>query len=103
MLNQVVIVGRIIETPTSKLKDEKKVCEITLAVPRSYKDENEKYKTDSIPCVLWQGIAENVVKYCAKGDLVGVKGRVQNEDCSIKILAEKVTFLSTSKKDEENE
>ena len=55
----------------------KKVSNLTLAVPRSYKNSEGEYETDFIPCVLWQGIAENVVNYCKKGDLVGVKGRVQ--------------------------
>lgn len=105
MLNQVTIVGRLVEKPTLiDLKlNQKKVCNITLAVPRNFKNEIGEYKTDFIPCVLWENIAENVVEYCEKGDLVGIHGRVQNEFNSIKIHAEKVTFLSTKKKDDENE
>lgn len=89
MLNQIVLVGRIYE-----LKGE----EIVLSIPRTFKNENGEYDTDFISCVLWKGIAENTTEYCKKGDLVGVKGcvrRLENED--LKIIAEKVTFLSATK------
>ena len=111
MLNQTVIVGRIVREPELKeTENGKKVTNITLAVPRSYKNVNGEYETDFIPCVLWQGIAENVVNYCQKGDLVGVKGRVQareytTEDANdsvMELVAEKVTFLSTKKEKKED-
>ena len=40
MLNQTVIVGRLARNPeVTKLEDGKRVSNITLAVPRSYKNE----------------------------------------------------------------
>ena len=111
MLNQTVIVGRIVREPELKeTENGKKVTNITLAVPRSYKNVNGEYETDFIPCVLWQGIAENVVNYCQKGDLVGVKGRVQAREYTtedthhsvMELVAEKVTFLSTKKEKKED-
>lgn len=105
MLNQTVIVGRLVREPELRETDTgKKITNITLAVPRSYKNINGEYDTDFISCVLWQGIAENTVNYIKKGDLLGVKGRVQSrmieeEDSSkrnvMEIVAEKVTFLSS--------
>ena len=100
MLNQIVLVGRLTSDPEIKEVEERKACVITLAVPRSYKNENGEYDTDFIPCRLWGGIAENTVEYCKKGDLVGVKGRVQSTDNGIEIIAEKLTFLSSKKVDE---
>lgn len=99
MLNQVVIVGRLVEKPIlEENENEKKVCNITLAVPRSYKNAEGIYDTDFIKCTLWNVIAENTTEYCDKGDLVGVKGRLQclsgNE---LQLIAEKVSFLSSSK------
>ena len=53
-------------------------------------------------------IAENTSEYCKKGDIIGVKGRLQSssfdkEDGSkefrIEPIAEKVTFLSSRSKD----
>lgn len=106
MLNQVVLVGRLVQDPEIKeLENEVKTSYITLAVPRSYKNSDGIYETDFIPCVLYKGIAENTKEYCKKGDLIGIKGRTQTkqeEDKTIiEIVAEKVTFLSSRKESEE--
>lgn len=113
MLNQAVIVGRIIKEPElKKTENGTKVSNITLAVPRSFKNSLGQYDTDYISCVLWKGVAESTVEYCKKGDLVGVKGRIQTrlaemEDETTKqyveVVAEKVTFLSSGKKNKETE
>ena len=51
MLNQTVIVGRLVSKPeTKELEEGKKVANLTLAVPRSYKNENGEYDTDFIDC-----------------------------------------------------
>lgn len=107
MLNQTVIVGRLVRDPELiETETGKKVTNITLAVPRSYKNINGEYDTDFISCVLWQGIAENTTEYCKKGDLVGIKGRIQSRSIEqeddypkkiMEVIAEKVTFLSSKK------
>ena len=107
MLNQTVIVGRLVSKPeTKELEEGKKVANLTLAVPRSYKNENGEYDTDFVDVVLWNGIAENTAEYCHKGDIIGVKGRIQTSNYetedgekrkSTQIVAEKITFLSSSK------
>ena len=97
MLNQTVLVGRLVNEPVI---EEEKYCTITLAVPRSYKNENGEYDTDFIPITLWNGIAQNTSEYCKKGDLIGIKGRIQAKKNDIEIVAEKVTFLSSKKVDE---
>ena len=110
MLNQVILVGRLVRDPELQLTDSgKKRSSITLAVARSYKNQNGEYDTDFLDCTLWTGIAENTHEYCKSGDVIGVKGRLQtwmleNEDGTkskrMEIIAEKVTFLSSSKNDE---
>ena len=100
MLNQTVLVGRLThDLELNELEEGRKVCEITLAVPRSYKNEDGGYDTDFIPCTLFGGVAENTVKYCKKGELIGVKGRVQCTNERIEIIADRVTFLSTKGKE----
>lgn len=109
MLNQSIIVGRIVHEPEIRETESgTKVTNITLAVPRSYKNSNGEYDTDFISCVLWKGIAETTTEYCKKGDLIGVRGRLQTktyeyEDTkrnSVELVAERVTFLSNRKTDE---
>lgn len=109
MLNQIVLLGRLVkEVEIEKTESEKSVAKITLAVPRSYKNTEGIYETDFIDCVLWHGVAENTAEYCKKGDLIGIKGRIQTriiekEDVKTKVMevvAEKVTFLSSKRNDE---
>ena len=108
MLNQTVIVGRIVKDPELReTENGNKVTNITLAVPRTFKNTNGEYDTDFIPCILWRGIAENAVQYCHKGNLVGLKGRVQSrtiekedkKETIMELVAEKITFLSSKNKD----
>ena len=103
MLNQTVLVGRIVSDPEiNETKNDKKVSIIPLAVQRSYKNEEGEYATDFIPCVLWEGVAQNVVEYCKKGNLVGIKGRLQSTADKIELIAERVTFLSSTKQAYQN-
>ncbi|MFV0249604.1 MAG: single-stranded DNA-binding protein [Bacilli bacterium] len=110
MLNQTVIVGRLVKDPElNETEKGNKVTNITLAVPRTYKNTDGNYDTDFINCVLWKGVAENTVEYCKKGDLLGVKGHIQSRSIEIdedirrqvvEVVAEKVTFLSSRNKEE---
>ena len=102
MLNQTVLVGGLVQDPEIKeLENDKNACNITLAVTRSYKNADGIYETDFIPITLWQGIAENVKEHCKKGDLVGVRGRLQVREDKVEVVGEKVTFLSSKAKEEE--
>lgn len=105
MLNQVVMVGRLTSDPEiNEVENGRKVTTITLAVPRSYKNAEGVYETDFIKCTLWNGIAGTTAEYCEKGDIVGVKGRIQTTNVDDKIVmevvAEKVSFLSSRKEED---
>lgn len=104
MLNNVVIVGRMVEDPKLvTLQDGVVVCNLTLAVVRPFKSqETGEYETDFIPIVLWRGIAQSVVDYCKKGSIIGVKGRLMNKYFEIddkkyktlELVGERVTFIN---------
>ena len=111
MLNQVVLVGRLTADPIiNKTENGKKVSAVVIAVQRTYKNSEGIYEADFVKCILWNNVAANTVEYCKKGDIVGIKGHIQvssyeTDDKTRKyiteVIAEKVTFLS-SKKSEEN-
>lgn len=108
MMNQIVLVGRLVKKPELKESENgRKVSVITVAVPRNFKNMNGEYDTDFVECILWDTVASNTAEYCNKGDIVGVKGRVQSKisdkECKLEIIAEKVTFLSQAKKVEDTE
>lgn len=107
MLNQTVLVGRLVRDPELyETENGNKVTRVTLAVPRSYKNINGEYDTDFINCKLWKGVAESTAEYCKRGDLVGVKGRLESGSYDVEegkkyyteVVAEKVTFLSSKSK-----
>ena len=76
MLNQIVLVGRITQDPkVTELDNGKKICNVTVAIPRSYKNENGEYDTDFVKCTMWSGVAENTSEYCKQGDLIGNKSK----------------------------
>lgn len=104
-MNQFFVIGRLVKDPElRKTESGKNVANVTLAVPRSYKNPNGEYDTDYIDCVLWSSVAETTSEYCKKGDLVGVRGRVQTrvyekdevKKFATEVVAEKVTFLSSN-------
>ena len=115
MLNQIILVGRLTRDITvNKSENGIKVATICLAVPRSFKNTEGLYDTDFIDCVAFDNIAENTSEYCSKGDIVGVKGRIQTrmiskeekgkekrEEKITEIICEKITFLSSRTKEEE--
>ncbi len=106
MLNHVVLAGRLVRDPEiTTTENNKKMTIVTVAVPRGYKNMDGNYDTDFIKCVLWAGIAETTCEYCKKGDIVGVKGRIQvssyekenEKKYNMEVVAEKVSFLSSRK------
>lgn len=110
MLNQIVLAGRLVSDPEIvTTESNKKRTYITIAVPRSYKNVEGTYDTDFIRCTLWNGIAETTCEYCKKGDIVGVKGRIQTSNYekdgekvySMDVIAEKVSFLSSKRQEAE--
>ena len=109
MLNQVVLVGRLVKDPELvETETNKKMSRITIAIPRSFKNMDGEYETDFISCILWDAIAKSTVEYCKKGDIVGIKGRIQSSVVEkddekkyyVDVIAERVTFLSSKRPEE---
>ena len=103
MLNNVLLVGRLTENPEERTESSKTVVTIVVAIQRGFKNSEGLFVTDFIKCTLWNSIAPNAVEYLKKGDIVGIKGRIQTESYktnkgitkyNTEVLAEKITFLS---------
>ena len=109
IVNNYFCVGRLVNEPEVKeLEDGKKVTNITIAVPRSYKNANGEYETDFIDCTIWNNVAESTSEYCKKGDMIGIKGRIETsiyeKDDGEKVkrtsvVADRVSFLSSKTKE----
>lgn len=78
-MNQVSLVGRITKDPElRKLQEGRVQTNFILAVNRNYKNQNGEIEADFVFCTAWGRLADNVVKYCGKGSLIGVSGRLQS-------------------------
>ena len=106
-------VGRLVAQPEIKESENgKKYMNFTVAVQRSYKNADGVYETDFLDVVSFGPVAESTAEYCQKGDMVGIKGRVETsvyeneageKRKNVQIVADRITFLSSSKeKQEEN-
>lgn len=107
-MNNTILIGRLVKNPELRETENKnKVTNITIAVPRSFKNQDGQYETDFIDCILWAGIAETAVEFCKKGDLIALKGRLQTNILEkenipkmtvLQFVVEKLTFLSSKEK-----
>ena len=113
MMNQFWGVGRLVAEPEKKTSENgKSYLNFTVAVPRSYKNAEGEYETDFIDVVTFGPMAETTSEYCKKGDLIGIKGRVETsvyenetgeKKKSTQIIADRISFLSSAKiKEDEN-
>lgn len=76
-MNQAVISGRLTADPQStELNSGHSYCKFSLAVPKAYARDGES-KVDFINVIAWDKVAENCVKYLAKGNQVAVVGSIQ--------------------------
>ncbi len=103
MMNRVVLVGRLTKDPELRYTPNGvPVASFTLAVNRTFTNQQGERETDFINCVIWRRPAENVANFLKKGSLAGVDGRIQTRSYEgqdgkrvyvTEVLAESVQFL----------
>lgn len=104
MINRVVLVGRMTRDPELRRTNTgSAVTSFTLALNRNYNSADGQ-QADYINCVVWNKVAENVEKYCSKGSLVGVEGRLRSRSYDnaqgqkvyvVEVVCDSVQFLET--------
>lgn len=96
-MNNIFLVGRIVNTPSlEKGESGRNICNITLAVTRSYKNYEGVYDTDFINCRLYGSVAEKTCEYCRKGDSVSVNGSLSSlSGDTIYVIVNKVMYLAS--------
>ncbi len=108
-MNHVSLTGRLTATPELKTTPSGiATTRITVAVNRMPNANGEKI-ADFINVIVWRKQAENVAKYCTKGSLVGIAGRIQTRNYNAQdgtkkyiteVLAEHIEFLGSKPKTE---
>ena len=110
MINRVVLVGRMTKDPELRRTAKgEPVTSFTLAVNRNFKNAQGNTDADFVNCIIWHKSAENVERYCSKGSLVGVEGRIQtrtydnNQGQKVyvtEVICDSVQFLNTKQQDQ---
>jgi len=101
MLNQIILVGRV-KNITDISDKEKNISKMDLELDIPGRDKNDP--TETINVKVNNAIAQHAMEYLQLKDVVGIKGKIKrNENNEMEIITEKLTFLSSARKDEEQE
>lgn len=111
-MNKVFLTGRLTKDVELRYTtNNTPVAQFSLAVNRDYTNQNGEREADFINIVVWKKSAENCSKYLNKGSKIAVDGKIQtrkyqNQDGNnryiTEVIAERVEFLDTKKKETQN-
>lgn len=103
MMNKVVLIGRLTKDPDLRYTSSNiAAVSFTIAINRTFTNQQGVREADFINIVAWRKQAENVKKYITKGNLVAVEGRIQTRNYDDKegkkvyvteVVADSVQFL----------
>ena len=102
-MNRIFLIGNLTRDPElSETQSGISVCRFSIAVNRRRTAEGEQ-QTDFFNVTAWRGLAENVAKFCQKGNKVAVVGNLQirqyedrdgQKRTSVDVNADEVEFLT---------
>lgn len=102
-MNNTSLVGRLTRDPELRYTPSGvAVANFTVAVNRTFKDQNGEQGADFINCVSFRKQAENLANYQKKGNQIGITGRIQtgkyenNEGKTVyttQVVAENIEYL----------
>ena len=105
MTNRVVLIGRLTKDPDLKYSESNlPVLRFTIAVNRTFTDQNGQKQADFINCVAFRKQAENMARFLGRGSQIAVEGRIQTRNYQGKdgntvyvteVVAESVQFLES--------
>lgn len=111
-MNKVFLIGRLTKDPDIRYTGSNiAVASFTLAVDRSFTNQNGEVDADFIKITVWRKQAENVGKYLKKGSQIAVDGRIQTGSYddpngqkvyTTEVVANNVQFLDTKSSREGN-
>lgn len=112
MINNTTLTGRITRDPEVKaIGQGSAVCSFTLAVNRTFKNQQGEYEADFINCQAFGNTAQRMQQYVRKGNLLGVTGRIQTRNYEnnmgqrvyvTEVIANNITFLENNNKQQGN-
>ena len=110
-MNKVILIGNLTRDPElTETQSGVKLCRFTIAVNRPYTNGDGERQTDFFNCTAWRGTAENVAKYCKKGNKIAVTGSLQMRNyedndgikrIAVDVIAQDVEFLMQKSREDD--
>lgn len=108
-MNKVILIGNLSKDPAiDTTPNGVSVGRFTIAVQRRFTNQDGEREADFINCVAWRTTAENLNKYCKKGDKIAVVGVIQTRSYEAddgtkryvtEVVADEIEFVNTKKAD----
>ena len=100
-MNSFILMGRIVnDIKLEKDKEGAKWCTVVLAITRPVKNDEGLHDTDYIDVILKNEITTNTIKYCKKGDMIAIKGKIEKlSHDNMKLVADKLYFVPSDKEE----
>ena len=105
MTNRVVLIGRLTKDPELRYSNSNiPMLYFSVAVNRTFTDQNGQRQADFINCVAFRKQAENMERFLGRGSQIAVEGRIQTRNYQGKdgnmvyvteVVAESVQFLES--------
>ena len=78
-MNKVILTGRLTRDPESRMtQNNLEVSRFSLACQNDFVNRNGERETEFINCVAFNRLAGTINRYCKKGSLISVTGRIRN-------------------------
>lgn len=111
-MNKIILIGNLTRDPeVTVTTNGVKVGKISIAVNRSYTNDNGEKEADFITIVAWRNLAENAEKYLNKGNKIAVVGNLQTRQYdapdgtkryATEVVANEIEYLITDRNNANN-
>ena len=102
-MNKVILTGRLTRDPESRMtQSNMEVSRFSLACQNDFVNRNGERETEFINCVAFNRLAGTINKFCKKGSLISINGRIRNSSYEAQdgtkryttdVVAEQMEFL----------
>ena len=78
-MNKVILTGRLTRDPESRMtQNSMEIARFSLACQSDFVGQDGQRQTEFINCVAFNRLAGTINRYCKKGSLIAVQGRIRN-------------------------
>lgn len=108
-MNKVILTGRLTRDPESRMtQSNMEVARFSIAAQNDFANKNGERDVEFINCVAFNRLATTINKFCKKGSLISIQGRIRNSSYDAQdgskryttdVVAEQMEFLGARQSD----